>query len=190
MEKKQSFISLTENPHADAQQLTLAPGIEVTIGIPLMPTSQGRRSTNLYVPTTPHIYKAATVEVISHLSTSYPFSLTLHDIIILEGHGYRDQNNTWRFQNGQDVVATVNAFHSYAQTHNVPDIKVLIACNSSKNNQKISAENTILLEQQHIVFVDQGDALVRHTFSPHDGVKVSLRADGAFAKTLEQLMYH
>ena len=186
--RKETLLQAMGDPRSTPCSVSLAPNIRVTFGMPVKPDTLMQKKIALFIPSEPHLYFASEVKVCPPQQSSIPIELTLHNVLVLESHAKRDDKNMWRFSNGQEVIATATTYNKYADEHNLPHIDVIIACNRPNEETKPLLEDTTMLEEEGIIFVQEGLAYVtRSAFSQE--VSIKLHTSGAFARTVEAITY-
>jgi hypothetical protein len=106
-------------------------GIKVMKGVPTRIDSEGTFNSPgteaLFIPNTPYVFKVdeLTVKDKEHPNTK------ISDVNVLMAHGVR-QGNTWRFTQGGDVVATVDAYNKYAGERGQKLVEFLVVCNEQE----------------------------------------------------------
>jgi hypothetical protein len=106
-------------------------GIKVMQGAPTRIDSQGTFNSPgteaLYIPHTPHVFNVdeLTVKDKEHPNAKIP------DVNVLMAHGVRE-GNSWKFAQGGDVVATVEAYNKYAGEHRQKPVEFLVVCNEQQ----------------------------------------------------------
>lgn len=104
----------------------LEKGIFVKLGIP-------EKNGAIIVPETPHVFIADELRI-SDRSHTEP--LLLKNVVVLTGHGIRNEQDEWKFVNGQGVTDTVNACSEYFKSEGLPQIEFLAVCNKDRVTQE------------------------------------------------------
>jgi hypothetical protein len=104
-------------------------GIFVRLGIP---------ETNgaIIVPENPHVFVADELRIRDKDNDE---EMLLKDVVVLMGHGVRNQNDKWGFLGGQSVPDTLNAYNQYAKKEGMPEAEFLVVCNKDRTAEEIGA---------------------------------------------------
>ena len=102
-------------------------GVFVRIGVP---------ETNgaIIVPDTPHVLMADELRLRDKVHEE---EILLENIVVLIGHGFRDENDEWKFTNSQNVTDTLNGYNEYANKEGLPQAEFMAICNKDKFTEEI-----------------------------------------------------
>lgn len=70
----------------------------------------------------------------------------LENVVVMMGHGVRDENDNWKFVGGRKVSETVSGYNKYADKQGLPGVEFLAVC----NRDKLTSEIGVSVEESDI----------------------------------------
>jgi len=140
-EPGQDVVNITEAVEAERklaplrsktpEEVALENNLTVRLGYPLGSRPEGADRTPIEVGRHPYVM---VIDNLSARDREHPSPVNLGRVVALIGHGL-EHEGTWLLANGQTVEQTVEGYNNYAQRHNLPQIRFVVACNDPQSPQ-------------------------------------------------------